>query len=450
VFFYLEDRERTLDSPTDKLLMSVTAFADELEREKARQRTYDAMLRKAKAGHVAGGRVFGYTNVEIRTADGRRSHVERRIEPVEAAVVRRIFALSAEGRGLISIAHTLNAEGAASPKPQRGRPQSWAPSSVREVLHRPLYRGVIRWNATRKRDAWGRQRQQDRPAGEWVTLPAPELRIVGEDVCAAVEARQDEARHIYLRGTGGRLHGRPKGRVASKYLLPGLSRCALCEGGLYVKSRDHRSRRALFYGCSSYHYRGACANGIELPMDLVNDQVLDRFASTILAPDIVEAVIDQTVVRLLGERPDDQATERERLQDALQRAEVEIRRFTEAIGAGGELSSLLAALKTRESQRQTLGRQLAALEAKPTSRRDAEEWRRSARARFVDWRGCLSRNPVEARHVLSTLLEGPIRFTPTESGHGWTFHGRGRFEPLFSGLALSVASPAGVEPASPP
>ena len=40
VFFYLEDRERTLDSPTDKLMMSVTAFADELEREKARQRTW--------------------------------------------------------------------------------------------------------------------------------------------------------------------------------------------------------------------------------------------------------------------------------------------------------------------------------------------------------------------------------------------------------------------------
>jgi DNA invertase Pin-like site-specific DNA recombinase len=54
VFFYLEDRERTLDSPTDKIMLSLTAFADELEREKARQRTYDAMLRKAKAGHVTG------------------------------------------------------------------------------------------------------------------------------------------------------------------------------------------------------------------------------------------------------------------------------------------------------------------------------------------------------------------------------------------------------------
>ena len=58
VFFYREDRERTLDSPTDKIMMSLTAFADELEREKARQRTYDAMQRKAKAGHV-GARASG-------------------------------------------------------------------------------------------------------------------------------------------------------------------------------------------------------------------------------------------------------------------------------------------------------------------------------------------------------------------------------------------------------
>jgi Resolvase, N terminal domain len=66
VFFYLEGRERTLDTSTDKLLMSVTAFADELEREKARQRTYDAMQRKAKAGHVTGGRVFGYVCSNMR------------------------------------------------------------------------------------------------------------------------------------------------------------------------------------------------------------------------------------------------------------------------------------------------------------------------------------------------------------------------------------------------
>ena len=48
VFFYLEDRERTLNSPTDKIMLSLTSYADELEREKARQRPYDAMVRKAR------------------------------------------------------------------------------------------------------------------------------------------------------------------------------------------------------------------------------------------------------------------------------------------------------------------------------------------------------------------------------------------------------------------
>jgi DNA invertase Pin-like site-specific DNA recombinase len=88
VWFYLEGRERTLDGPTDKLLMSVAAFADELERERARQRTYDAMQRKAKAGHVTGGRVFGYDNVDVRDSAGHRSHVR----------ARRRHARSADGR----------------------------------------------------------------------------------------------------------------------------------------------------------------------------------------------------------------------------------------------------------------------------------------------------------------------------------------------------------------
>jgi hypothetical protein len=64
-------------------MMSLTAYADELEREKARQRVTDAMVRKARAGHVTGGRVFGYDNLEILDASGRRSHVERRINEAE-------------------------------------------------------------------------------------------------------------------------------------------------------------------------------------------------------------------------------------------------------------------------------------------------------------------------------------------------------------------------------
>ena len=84
-FSYLEDREVLMESATDKFLLGALTFAADLEREKARQRVYDAMVRKARAGHVTGGRVFGYENVPVLDASGKRSHVERRIKPDEAS-----------------------------------------------------------------------------------------------------------------------------------------------------------------------------------------------------------------------------------------------------------------------------------------------------------------------------------------------------------------------------
>ena len=116
-----------IESATDKFLLGAVTFAADLEREKARQRTYDAMQRKARAGHVTGGACFGYTN--LRTDAG---HVERRINEVEADVIRRIFRLSAEGYGIKAIAKRMNADGAPSPRAQRNRSQSWArPQSSR-------------------------------------------------------------------------------------------------------------------------------------------------------------------------------------------------------------------------------------------------------------------------------------------------------------------------------
>ena len=77
------------------------------------------MQRKARAGHVTGGRVFGYDNLEVLEPDGRRSHVERRINDAEAAVVRRIVDMSAGGSGLTAIAKALNVDTTATARPAR-------------------------------------------------------------------------------------------------------------------------------------------------------------------------------------------------------------------------------------------------------------------------------------------------------------------------------------------
>jgi hypothetical protein len=81
VFFYLEDRERTLDSAMDKMMAALSHFGAEMEREKARQRTYDALARKARALHVTGGKVYGYDNIEICDTSGQRLHVVRPDQP---------------------------------------------------------------------------------------------------------------------------------------------------------------------------------------------------------------------------------------------------------------------------------------------------------------------------------------------------------------------------------
>ena len=218
VFYYLEDKERTLDSPTDKILMSLTAYASEMEREQAQQRMVDTMTRKAKAGHVTGGQCYGYDNVPVMS-NGVRSHVEQRINETEAAVIRRIFELAAAGVSQLSIAKTLNAEGHPAPRSQQGRPRSWSPSSVYEALHRPRYRGELVWNQTRKRDRWGQRKVTQRPEAERIVVAAPHLRIISEATWQAAHARIEFARqHTNVW----------RGPYRTTYLHPGHARCAWC------------------------------------------------------------------------------------------------------------------------------------------------------------------------------------------------------------------------------
>jgi site-specific DNA recombinase len=55
IFYYLTDEEERLDTPEQRFVMAARGFAAEMEREKAKQRTRDALLSRANRGHVTGG-----------------------------------------------------------------------------------------------------------------------------------------------------------------------------------------------------------------------------------------------------------------------------------------------------------------------------------------------------------------------------------------------------------
>lgn len=446
IFSYLDDKELQLDSPTDKFLLSAVNFASELEREKARQRTADAMMAKARLGHVCGGSCFGYDNVEITGPDGRRSHVERKINEDEAEVIREIFRLSAKGYGKVRIAKTLNSQGALTPRPQQSRPRAWAPSSVGGLLYRDMYAGRIVWNKSKKRDAWGALGQKPRPKSEWITIEAPELRIVDDELWDKAHKRMAATRKNYLRSTGGKLWGRPCSGVAGKYLLTGITRCSHCGASLEMRSRSHGKKRAYFYSCSSYYRRGPaiCPNKFEVPMKLADAAVIETLLEQILTPERLAALAKRTIVLAKAEA----ATPglREQLEGRLKDTQRSLGRLAAAVAAGGgDIPALVKCLKEHEAERESLEQRLETLDTPPVSF-DAEMERRLAE-RVDQWREILGRQVPVARQIVTKLLAGRITFAPEErDGHqGFRFTATGTVEKLVEGV-VPGCFPAGVSP----
>ncbi len=177
---------------------SANSMVDTIHKRNARRLAREALRRKVEQGYVGGGVVYGYRNIDVG-AGKKRDHVICEIDPKQAAVVRRIFEFSAEGRGLLSIAKNLNAEKIPSPT---GR--GWTSTGVREMLHRELYRGEIVYGKTKWRQSGERKYKVDVPEVEWIRVPAPHLRIIPGELWKRVHDRQARTRETYPgRRSGG-------------------------------------------------------------------------------------------------------------------------------------------------------------------------------------------------------------------------------------------------------
>jgi site-specific DNA recombinase len=442
VFFYLEDRERTLDTAMDKVMLSLTNFASEMEREKARQRTHDALLRKARAGHVAGGSLYGYRNVPVMQ-DDRRAHTARVPDPDEATVIRRIFTMAAEGVGYQRIAHTLNAEGVPAPTPRRrGRPRGWAPSTIREMLLRELYRGVIVWNRTARVIRRGERHKRQRAADEWLRVEAPALRLVPEPLWSAAHARLAGTRAAYLRVRHGDAGGRPVNGAEGRYLMTGLGQCGVCGGGMFIHTGP---RRAPSYGCMAYHTRGrtVCANNLEVPLEATDHAVLNAVEHDVLRVEVLETALYKALEALQPAREVGDGREH-RLREELARLEAETGRLAAAIASGGDLPALLALLQERERRRAHVRGELAALDRErgATSCQGLDMGRvvDALRDQLTDWQGMLRQEGPQARQALSALLAGRLVFTPRGEGRAryYEFTGPGSLSKVVAGLALPM------------
>lgn len=416
---YLKGRQVTLDDEAGEVEAYVDSLVASLERRRARARTYDALRRRAEAGAVAGGRVYGFQNV--RNGDG---YVYRVIDPVEAAIIQRMFTMYAEGAGMVTIAHAFNADGIPSPRAGSG---SWTPTAIREMLCRPLYAGRMTWNRTQKITRRGTKGQRQRPEAEWLERPAPDLAIVESPLWRRVQTR------IAARATAIAMSGKPGGRRYpddSDYLLVGFARCRRCGGPIGTDLRAHGSagqrQHVPHYACLDHKKRGPaiCTNAVGLAQAVLDRAVLDAIVEA-LHPRVLEDAIEKAIA-ILTEPDTSQSERREKVERELLRVQSRIDRLVSALAdatlPADEIRPQLAAEKARKT---ALKDELAQLDHASGARPDVTELRQRVQSLAADVAEVFSGATSETRRVLRALLAGRIELEPFGRGRqrGYCFRG---------------------------
>jgi site-specific DNA recombinase len=444
VWFYLTDQERKLDTAMDKMMASLASFGAELEREKASQRTHDAMFRKAKSLHVTGNKVFGYDNVSVygieKNVDGtqRRQHVVRKINLQQAKVVVRIFELYASGFGLTRIAKALNED--RIPPPHGGN-LGWCPTALRDILQRDLYRGVVLWNRTQAIQRGGTRKKRKRPESEWLRLDAPELRIISQMLWEQVEERRVRNHRAYLRGEDGRLLSRPTGEDRrSAYLLSSIAKCVTCGGSIVAIKRTAKRRYTrTVYQCALHHKRGSmvCTNNVEVRQDILDSAILHAMNEA-LDERVLEASVAAALERIRSEQekfPD----QRIGLERELSLIQTRLHHLVELIANGRGTDSVIDSLHQEEARKKVLLGELGRLDSLlQVVSLDAKRLAKDLRSRLEDIPALFARHVPQARQMLRKLLDGHIMCEPIVEGGkpGYRFTATGTFDRLLTGMRI--------------
>jgi site-specific DNA recombinase len=304
-------------------------------------------------GRAAGGLSYGYRVVREFDDRGEMIRGGREIDPDQAAVVRRIFEAMGAGRSARSVATELNRAGI--PSPAGG---SWSASTINGnrarrsgLLFNDLYVGRIVYNRVRMiRDPEsGKRISRPNPESEWVIQEAPELRIVSDELWAAVQRHKQDSDHLAV-------HRRRRPRR----LLSGLVYCGVCGASYTVKSKD-------WLACTAQREKGTCTNNRTVRVEALEKRILAGIEQRMLAPEVVAAF----VAEYRGERERLAGDRRRRLKLAETRIG-ELGRGIERIldmivdghaGGQAQAGALATRLEAMEREKVALQRERAVIEA---------------------------------------------------------------------------------------
>lgn len=386
--------EKVEDSPLGKLVMSLRAFAAEVEREKIVERTTRGKLERAKSGRIPQGfgkGCFGYT---YNPTTG-----QREIDPFQAEVVRRIFTRFTELRSFDRVCGELIRDGITT---YVGG--IWHPIGVRRVLENESYTGRLtfrrsRWIKVRGKDGRLHRKRVERPAEEHVEIPGASPRIIDDALWDRVQQIMNDPERVARR---------PK--VRHEYSLRGRVKCSLCGSAMVGQTMNNRGHVYHYYVCRSAFSRRAdrTCEGRNVRTDRLEPAIWREIRAKLTTPEVI-------VQELRRCQPEPDHEEIERLESRIARLTEGERRLVR-LYTFGEIDEAMFQSENADLKQQRKILEDRLLELRPSAPLapaipDASLVERACEAvgRFLDNAG------PEDRALALEALQIAVRATPTEA-----------------------------------
>lgn len=219
-------------SPIGRLVVQLMASIAEMERNTLSENVKLGMKQRALEGSWNGGVIFGYDSIEKELV----------INKEEAKVVKLIYTLYSQGKGLKAIANQLNKNGY-----RTKRDRHFSINGMATILDNPVYNGKISWLKVENWDKKRRRGRNDNP----ILVEGQHEAIINDELWSLVQSRRKSKSF--------------KQRQSNEpFLLSSILRCPDCGQGMvpsittYTLS-DGTKRKHRYYVCSDFHNKGSAA-----------------------------------------------------------------------------------------------------------------------------------------------------------------------------------------------
>ena len=287
--------EQADDTPTGKLLEAIIESVDEFYSENLAQEVLRGMREAATRGFwMTTYAPYGYRRVYVQ--DGIKKRPKLELNPPADAVVRRIFDMVLQGRSILDVTKTLNAEGIPTTNGKK-----WLKTTIHTMLDHEAYTGTLVWGAKAKDGA-------------------PPVRV--EDAHPAIVSKRDfqQARKLLASRAPKKMNPR---RASSPYLLSGLVKCETC--GKAMTAAEAKSGRYTYYICHSLLKRGK--GTCETPR--LNSRNFEKLIVSEIRENVLTESNIRDLVKLLDEEMDGVAREQ---RDRLETIEEELEDVKKRLG----------------------------------------------------------------------------------------------------------------------